>query len=332
MSCRPTPRSLLTPLLLLIASAAPAAAQQLTLELDNDFVRAHHDRVTTDVLFDVIAVRTRANPPAKDGETHISGTAVMADTGRPLGFAAVAEIMHGARYEGRGGLLEFLAAEGRARRPVRLRGVWRLWREGGGGGLFRQGTFPAPRAWGNPTNLPHVFEIHPVTHVERAGRTISFLEDFRFIHGFPTLDDVQRTRDAFGYFERMTCRVEPGERTTRIAGDSTRFNFVQFVARLGGRAETTPGGDGTFVRADIFDQRGRGISDSEPLARDVRLVFTKGTPPEAELRKVGGGGRMRLVGFARISLTPVNDAIAGRRAYGGKFPYEIVVTSLGGGR
>lgn len=317
-------------LLLLFLSAAPAAAQQLTLTLDNDFVRAHHDRVTTDVLFTVVAVRPKANPPDKDGESHISGTAVAAATRRPLGFATVAEIMRGAQYEGRGGLLDFLAAEGRAGREVRLRGVWRLWRESGGGGHFEQGKFPAPARWANRTNPPHVFEIHPVTHVERAGRNVSLLADFRFQRGFAALNDVQRTRDAFVYFERMRCRVEPGERATRVAGDTTRFNFVGFVARLKGRVETTPSGDGAFVRADIFDQNGRGAAGDEPLARDVRLVFTAGTPPEAELRR-GGDGQMPLAGFARIGLTPINDAIAARRAFEGKCPYEIVVTSFAGG-
>jgi hypothetical protein len=85
-------------------------------------------------------------------------------------------------------------------------------------------------------------------------------------------------------------------------------------------------------QGDIFDQTGRGASATEPLARDVRLVFTAGTPPEAELRRIRDDGRMRLAGFARISLTPVSEAIVSRRAVEGKFPYEIVVTSLGNGR
>jgi hypothetical protein len=63
----------------------------------------------------------------------------------------------------------------------------------------------------------------------------------------------------------------------------------------------------------------------------MRLVFTAGTAPEAESRRIRGDGQM-LVGFARISLTPVNDAIVSRRVFEGKFPYEIVVTSLGAAR
>lgn len=61
----------------------------------------------------------------------------------------------------------------------------------------------------------------------------------------------------------------------------------------------------------------------------MRLVFTRGTAPEAELRRIRGDGRMSLTGFARISLAPVNEAIVSRRPFEGKFPYEIVVTSLG---
>lgn len=315
--------------LLLLASSAPA--QDFTLVLNNDFVRAHHDRVTIDVRFTPVGAQTDAHSAAKDGEVHISGTAVMADSGRPLGFATVAEIMHAAQYEGRGGHLQFIAGEARASRPVRMRGVWRLWGEHGDR-FFSQGTFHAPSTWRPQSNPPHIFEIHPVTHIEREGRTVSFLEDFRFLPGFTDLSDVRRTRGAFGLFERMTCRIEPGARTTQITGSRQQYNFVGFVAELRGRPEAARGGDGVFVRADIFDQAGRGASNREPLARDVRLVFTAGTPPEAELRRIRGDGRMRLVGFARISLTPVNEAIVNRRGFEGKFPYEIVVTSLGAAR
>jgi hypothetical protein len=315
----------------LVLLAASTPAQEFTLDLDNDFVRAHHNRVTVDVRFTVVGAQTNAHSPANDGEVHISGTAVFAGTNRPLGFATVAEIMLARQYEGPGGHLQFIAGEGRAGRPVRMRGVWRLWGEHGDK-LFRQGTFPAPASWNPRTNPSHIFEIHPVTHLERGGRTVSFLDDFRFLPGFTDLTRVQRTRGAFGLFERMLCRIEPGQRTTRLTGSRQQFNFVGFLAELKGRPEPTPSGDGVFVRAEIFDQTGRGASVTEPLARDVRLVFTAGTPPEAELRRIRGDGRMRLAGFARISLTPVNDVIVSGRVFEGKFPYEIVVTSLGSSR
>jgi hypothetical protein len=325
-----TYKSALRALLTLLVLATSVPAQEFTLELDNNFVRAHHNRVAVDVRFTVVGAQTNAHSPAKDGEVHISGTAVFAGTNRPLGFATVAEIMLAQQYEGPSGHLQFIANEGRANRPVRLRGVWRLWGEHGDR-LFRQGTFPAPSTWNPRTNPPHIFEIHPVTHLEREGRTISFLDDFRFLPGFTDVTRVQRTRGAFGLFERMTCRIEPGQRTTRLTGSRQQYNFVGFVAELRGRPEPTPSGDGVFIRADIFDQAGRGVRGAEPLARDVRLVFTAGTSPEAELRRIRGDGRMRLVGFARISLTPVNEAIASGRRFEGKFPYEIVITSLGSG-
>ncbi|MDQ3802708.1 MAG: hypothetical protein M3416_02475 [Acidobacteriota bacterium] len=323
-------RALLAAAVSLLPLAVPASAQEFTLELDNDFVRAHHNRVTVDVRFSVVGAQTDARPPANDGEVYISGAANDATTGRPLGFAAVAKIMHAAQYEGPGGHLQFIAAEGRANRPIKMRGVWRLWGEHGDR-FVSQGAFPAPAYWRPRTNPPHVFEVHPVTHIQRDGRTVSFLEDFRFLPGFTDLTKARRTRGAFSLFERMTCRIEPGTRTTRITGSRPQFNFVQFMAELRGQPEPTPSGDGVFVRADIFDQTGRGASATEPLARDVRLVFTSGTAPEAELRRARGDGRLRLVGFARISLTPVNEAIVSRRPFEGKLPYEIVVTSLGSG-
>lgn len=321
------PRAVLTLMLL----AVSASAQEFTLVIDNDFVRAHHNRVTTDVRFTPVGAQTNAHSPANDGEVHISGTAVMADTGRALGFATVAEIMLAAQYEGRGGHLQFIADEARAGRPIRMRGVWRLWGEHGDS-FFNQGTFPASATWNPQSNPPHIFEIHPVTQIVRGGRQVSFLGDFRFLLGFNDLNNVRRTRGAFGLFERMRCRIVPGARTTTITGSRQQFNFVQFVAELRGRPEVAAGGDGVFMRADILDQTGRGASGAEPLAGDVRLVFTAGTAPTAELQRIRGDGRMRLVGFARISLTPVNDAITSGRAFEGKFPYEIVVTSLGAAR
>lgn len=241
------------PLLLLAASAS--AQQEFTLILNNDFARAHHNRVTIEVNFTPVGAQTNAHSPSNDGEVHISGAAVMADTGRDLGFATIAEIMHSAQYEGRGGHLQSIAGEARAGRPVRMRGVWRLWGEHGDR-FFSQGTVPAPSTWRPVTNPPHIFEIHPVTHIQRDGRTVGFLGDFRFLPVFNALNNVQRTRGAFGLFERMTCRIEPGALTTRLTGSRQQFNFLSFVAELRGRLEESAGGDGAFVRAGIFDQTG----------------------------------------------------------------------------
>src|SRR4051812_28929621 len=116
-------RHLLPAAFALLLLAAPASAQEFTLVLDNNFVRAHHNRVTTDVQFTPVGAQTNAHSPANDGEVHISGTADMAGSGQPLGFATVAEIMHAAQFEGRGSHLQFIAGEARAGRPIRMRGV-----------------------------------------------------------------------------------------------------------------------------------------------------------------------------------------------------------------
>jgi len=38
---------------------------------------------------------------------------------------------------------------------------------------------------------------------------------------------------------------------------------------------------------------------------------------------------VKLVGFARISLMPVNKAIRAGRAFTGKLPYDMIAASLG---
>ena len=326
MSCK----LLLVAIFVIANCTGRVAAQGFSLNLDNDFVRAIHDRATADVQYRVVQAQVNAHTPANDGEVHISGTAVMASTGRALGFASVAEIMHAAQYEGPNGHLQFIANEGVAGRPVRLRGVWRLWGEHGETSIS-QGTIPPVSTWNPRTNPPHIFELHPLTHLQRGNQTVSFLADFRFLAGFTDLLNVQRTRGAFGLFERMQCRITPGSRRTLITGTKQQFNFVQFTAVIRGRPEPTSSGDGVFARADIFDQRGGGSNAAgAPLAADVRLVFVAGTPPAERLRTLtAANNRMRLVGFARISLTPVNEAIRTGHAFAGKLPYEIVVTSLG---
>jgi hypothetical protein len=324
------PRIIFITILLIATSAGRAAAQEFTLELDNDFVSAVHNRATLDVQYRVVQAQVNAHSPANDGEVHISGTAETGDGGRPLGFATVAEIMLAAQHEGPNGLLQWIADEGVAGRPVRMRGVWRLWGEHGETSI-RQGVVPPVTTWSPRTNPPHIFELHPLTHLQRGNQTVSFLGDFRFLPGFTDLTNVSRTRGAFGFFERMSCRITPGPQRTLITGTKQQFNFVQFTAVLRGRAEPTPSGDGLFAQADIFDQRGGGINAAgTPLASDVRLVFVAGTPPAERVRTITAANNwVKLVGFARINLTPVNEAIRTGQTFTGKLPYEIVVASLG---
>lgn len=100
---------LTTAALWLLCSVVPAPAEQFSLELRNDFVHAFHDRATMEVNYTVVGAQIKAHSPQNDGEVHISGTAREVGTNADVGFATVAEIMHASKYEGPGGLLNWIA-------------------------------------------------------------------------------------------------------------------------------------------------------------------------------------------------------------------------------
>ncbi len=297
-----------------------------SLVLRNSFVQAYRDRATMAVDFKVVGAQTTAHSVRKDGEVHLSGTATYPDGGEDVGFATVAEIMHADQYEGPGGLLRWIEAEGKAGRAIPMRGVWRIWGEHGDRGTLRQGIYPAPASWNPVTNPAHVFELHPVTSLKRDGVEISFLRDFKPLPGFLDPGDVQRTRGAFGYLQRSRCTITPGPLTTTLAGTQHRYNFLGFTAAIKAQPRSGPGGDALFARADIFDQTA--APGEAPLAKDIRLVLVPGTPPAAAARAWRAGSRVHAVGFARISLPPVAAVIRTGRPATGRIPYELIVTWL----
>jgi hypothetical protein len=144
---------------------------------------------------------------------------------------------------------------------------------------------------------------------------------------------VQRTRGAFGFFEQLSGRITPGPQRTLITSGPHRFNFVGITAQLKGRPVPTATGDGLFAMVDIFYQRGQGLPNGQPLARDVRLVLTAGTAPANFLRGLGNnadGRRIRLVGFPRVNLTIAAQTIATNQPFAGKLPYEMIITWMQG--
>jgi hypothetical protein len=321
----------------LSGAPTPASAQAtpFSLQLSNDFIGRFHNRVTMDVQLRVIGPQIKAHSNAKDGEVHISGVpqllAVGGATAPPLGFAAVAEILHAKQFEGPGGLLKFIESQSQAGQPVRMTGVWRLWGEHGEGD-FMQGTFPDPGTWNPKSNPPHVFELHPLTALVRGGQSVSFLKDFKPLGGFPDGAAAQRSRSALGFLERTSCKITPGAQSTTLSGDAQRYNFFGFVARNVSQPVAAAGGDGSFATADLFDAEGKGPQNgqpAQPFARGVRLVFVKGTPPADALAQLGPTGRaLKLTGFARMDLSVFQKAVATGQTYQGKIPYEVIVTWL----
>ena len=75
--------------------------------------------------------------------------------------------------------------------------------------------------------------------------------------------------------------------------------------------------------------------DGELIARRRRVVFVKGTPPEAKLTGLGQGKRLHVVGVPRISLTLVKyrvehattDLSDPENPLNWDLPYEMIIVA-----
>lgn len=326
----------LTGIVSVLSVLAPPAQAQVRIELDQRFVQNLRNRVVAYYDFDVIGPQTTPHAPANDAEVHISGLAYKLPAGpgpaTPYGFATVAEIMNAAGFVGPGGLLNWIAAQVGGPR-VRMQGVWRFWAEHGSGN-FIQGSVPPTATWNPRTNPAHVFEIHPISRVRRGAAWRDLRSTYTLPAGFNQPRDVNRTRGAFGYFERINSRIRTlgpgGTGNVEIRSDPHKYNFVGFTARIIGAPFPADDG-GFFVDAAIYDQNGNGLDGTPsgpPLAKEVRLAVTGGSPPDAAIRATAIWSTIRLVGFPRIDMEQVHRAIQGGATYQGKLPYEIVITSL----
>jgi hypothetical protein len=271
--------------------------------LKNTFIEQYKDRVTVDsnLLVDSVG---RVHSPSTDGDIHIAGR----DTN--LGFVLVAEIMNAVDEKPAIDLVR--KAQG-TMRPVAINGVWRLWFERPSESSHVQGQPPAPVATSNPD---HVFEVHPVTHVE----AIETLKSVRRIEGYT----AHQARRAFLLYERMPCRIVPDSATTKLTTKALGFNYVEFILEATSPPSAVEGG--WMLQANVRD------GDGELLVRSLRTVFIKGTDPADRLAKLGPGNRLRVIGMPRISLAEVSSRVQGAarnpESLRANLPYEMVIVGV----
>src|SRR5262249_50336933 len=160
-------------------------------------------------------------------------------------------------------------------RPVKVSGAWRLWCEHGGTKPQKQGEELEPFDTSNPD---HVFEIHPITRLDR----LSLLGSFKPIKGFET----KSAHDAFVTYENLACEIGvTGDRATIIT-QMGGYNYVEFILELNDQPKELK--DGTAVRAKVRDLEG------ELLVRDRRMVFVQDTPPEQAVKALRKGNRLHV--------------------------------------
>jgi hypothetical protein len=310
-------RYVLSASILLLLPVASNAQIQITLK--NSFIEKFKDRATIDATFTVDKAHKRPNPPSKDGDLHIAGRAP------EIGLAIVSEIMNAKDEDA---AVQAIHAAEQSHGPVKLSGAWRIWCEHGGESKQVQGAALQPF---DTTNPDHVFEIHPITSV--SGNSIA--QSLKPIGGFDTKDAEQ----AFTSYENKKCQLVPNgtKRTTTIITSMGGFNYVEFRIKL--HSAPFQVADGMMVFATVMKLKAAGDpandeneEDDAILVRNRRMVFVKGSPPEAAVRNLTKGAVLHVLGVPRINLKLVSFRRQNTNKFPGiltwNLPYEMLIVGI----
>lgn len=280
------------------------SSSEIAITLQNSFIETYRDRATIEAICTVERTNRRPHPEFWDGDVHV---AVRAPS---IGLPIVAEIKNAA-FEG--DALDLIQKSAVSGAPLRLAGAWRIWMEHVG----RSQAFQGEAAPHHQTNPDHVFEIHPVTLVgDRSVR-----ESLRPIAGYRP----QAADDAFRSFEKIGCRIVPGDETTTIVTPKRQYNDSEFFLEIGEEPQQVVE-DGRFVSAAVFDRKG------SLLAPWLRMVFIKDTPPERAVRDLRPGDRLHVFGLPRIDLSQIAWRASHWRDHpeslSRPLPYEMIIAAV----
>jgi hypothetical protein len=254
------------------------SSSEIAITLQNSFIEAYRDRATIEAVCTVERTNRRPHPRFWDGDVHVAVRAAS------IGLPIVAEIKNAA-FEGEAlDLIQRFAVSGE---PIRLAGAWRIWMEHVGRTEALQEGETVPH---HQTNPDHVFEIHPVILV--GDRSVG--ESLRPIAGYRP----QAAEDAFRSFEKIGCRIVPGDETTTIVTPKRQYNDSEFFLEIGEEPQQVVE-DGRFLSAAVFDRKGNLV------APRVRMVFIKDTPPDRVVRNLRPGDRLHVFGLPRIDLSQI---------------------------
>ncbi len=216
--------------------------------------------------------------PPLDGDFHFVGRA------RQVELPLVAEIANAREENAAVDLVHRVEAR---HGTLRISGVWRIWPEHAGRAKEEQGE-PLPAF--QTDNPNHVFEIHPVTRIDR----LSLLDSVHPVKGFEP-GDAART---FGIFQKATCTLKVTPKTVAIVAETGLYNDVEFVMKLAPEPQRV-GRDGRFVIASAMDRNGR------LLVERLRMVFARGTPPEEAVKRLKVGDQLHVFGVPRIDFSEI---------------------------
>lgn len=296
--------------LFVILALTPALYGQTVITLKNSFIEQYKNRVTIDATFTVDHT-SAVHPASQDGDIHIAGRAP--EVGLPL----VAEIMN-AKTEKNQAVKTVKSLEGSAT-TLSLTGAWRIWSEHGGQNVESQGDNTEPLS---SSGAAHVFQIHPVSVLDRRSLAHTFV---------PTAGYQFKDADtAFTTYERTSCQIVPHGDTTTIITSKVGYNYTEFVMVLDEAPQAVA--DGTMVFADVENLQG------EIIVKRRRMVFVKGTEPEATVKAMSKGQTLHVIGIPRLDLSLVSWRVttAADSSLKDKYPqvltwslpYEMIVVGV----
>lgn len=295
------------------------AARAETLTLSPDFVAANKNRATIFIQFELDAHLKsphKISSSGDDGDIHMAGRAP------EIQLPMVAEIMNAGLKDQKPSV--DLMNRTSSGQTLSISGVWRIWFEHPSPGDQIQGDTVDRPADSNPD---HVFEIHPITKfgkMDIANTSFVPIDKPNGTAEPKAPEDYQAypASKAFGAYEKLRATVSVSGTAVSITATKAGYNYAEFLLEPVGQA--VAGDDGTFVLANVYD-----VSDSEnPVtAAPRRMVFTNGTQPESELRKLSSGQMLHVLGIPRVNLAEVS-AVSSSDGNDMALPYEMIVVAI----
>lgn len=287
-----------------IAVDSHLVPKHVSIEINRPFIERYKNRVTVHTMFKVDQAMADPLPPPLDGDLHIAGRAPQVE------LPIVAEIANANEEKAAVDLVHRAAG---SHASLRLSGVWRIWPEHAGHAKESQG---APLPAFDTDNPAHVFEIHPITRINR----VSLLDSFHPVKGF-TPGDAERT---FGIYQNAKYSLEIMPKTVAIIVDTALYNDIEFVMKIAPDPQLVVP-DGRFVIASALDHNGK------LLVPRIRMAFARGTPPERVVRLLKSGEQLHVYGMPRLDFAEIARRVKSEppgTTPPRPLPYEIVILGV----
>ncbi len=291
--------------ILYLAIDSGFSAKEIELQLEKSFLEKYKNRVTIDAIFTVDRSMKGPLLPNLDGDLHFAGRTPQAK------MVTVAEVANAALFPK---ATELVRLADSTKRAIHVVGVWRLWPEHSGSSKEVQGRPIEALASYKPA---HAFEIHPVTRINGFRLEESFVPVKGFSPGAAAA--------TFDIYENTVCKLLIKPTSIGIVTRKGLYNDVEFIMEITGDRPLIVA-DGRFVTASALDM------DGNVVAKNIRMVFARNTPPERAVRSLHRGGRLHVFGIPRINFAEVLRRVQASAADSTQLrlsiPYEIVVIGV----